>query len=192
MSDNQTRTWLAPTLLGVFLIVIAAAVLGGVALSTSTTATSDGQTALGSGTGTAPQGGSTVAPSGEASPAPSTQPSSEPGSPGIIQPPLRDASPVPQESGIPIQTNYTLSGTSASNILTVHTQRGGCQTLDIHVAAQSTSQVVLFVKLSSTATTATVACPMYIQIVDQPVTLDAPLGSRSVVDQSTGKTIPVS
>ncbi len=192
MSDERTRTWLAPALLSVFLLVIVAAVAAGVALSTSSSATSDAQATVAAGSGAAPQGGSSIAPSAVASQAPSTQPSSAPGSPGVISPPLHDASPVPQESGIPIPTNYTVSGNPTSNILTVHTQRGGCQTLDIHVASQSPTHVVLFVKLSSTATSATVACPMYIQIVDQPVTLQAPLGTRSVVDQSTDKTIPVS
>jgi hypothetical protein len=106
-------------------------------------------------------------------------------------PPMHNASPVPQESGNPIPTNYTVSGDPASNVLHVHTQRGGCETLDIHVAAQTAAEVILFVKLSSTATSGTVACPMYIQIVDQPVTLDAPLGTRSVIDQSTDKPISV-
>ncbi|WP_370942796.1 hypothetical protein AB5J62_27415 [Amycolatopsis sp. cg5] len=93
--------------------------------------------------------------------------------------PVSGPVPAPQIDTAALPPEYPKNVTTAGNDLLIKAEEGGCEKLRATVAEQNEQRVA--VRLVKLDTRPGEMCPMYIREVTLTVTLDQPLGQRTLV-----------
>ncbi|WP_143047133.1 hypothetical protein [Amycolatopsis xylanica] len=94
-------------------------------------------------------------------------------------PPVSGPVPAPQIDAAALPPEYPKNVTTAGNDLLIKAEEGGCEKLRATVIEQTEQKVA--VRLVKLDTRPGEMCPMYIREVTLTVTLDKPLGQRTLV-----------